>query len=398
MATKQSAPPMTQAQFRKLFPQVGNEPLTGAVATGLNFLKQPLDQYALDNRVPLVGGMTAADLTGITGTQGLVQDFSQGKNIQGDMRMFDALGLVPAIAPAMKLSGKATKALGKEALRQIDAGRGIGRYIPDMNQYVLPPEKYRGETLKGMPTNIDMGGGRIEQFGTDQRILDAANQYMADRGLLYVPQPEYATVDPVRAKKIANAFDRMKDQPNNKKVKKAYDALIEETFGQYEAARKAGAKFEFMPEGQDLYGNPRNAINDIVTNQHMYVFPTESGFGSVTEALAANPLLQKTGEKWNGKDVTANDLFRAVHDYFGHAKHGVGFRATGEENAWQSHARMYSPEARPAATSETRGQNSFVNFGRYGKQNQSANPLNTIYADQKTGLMPDWTMIEGFLK
>jgi len=389
---------MTQAQFRKLFPQVGNEPLTGAVATGLNFLKQPLDQYALDNRVPLVGGMTAADLTGITGTQGLVQDFSQGKNIQGDMRMFDALGLVPAIAPAMKLSGKATKALGKEALRQIDAGRGIGRYIPDMNQYVLPPEKYRGETLKGMPTNIDMGGGRIEQFGTDQRILDAANQYMADRGLLYVPQPEYATVDPVRAKKIANAFDRMKDQPNNKKVKKAYDALIEETFGQYEAARKAGAKFEFMPEGQDLYGNPRNAINDIVTNQHMYVFPTESGFGSVTEALAANPLLQKTGEKWNGKDVTANDLFRAVHDYFGHAKHGVGFRATGEENAWQSHARMYSPEARPAATSETRGQNSFVNFGRYGKQNQSANPLNTIYADQKTGLMPDWTMIEGFLK
>lgn len=273
---------------------------------------------------------------------------------------------------------------------------GLLPFVPALGG-VLAPSKYVGKTLKGMPTNIDMGGGRIEQFGTDQRIVDTANQYMADKGLLYVPQTQYAAVDPVRAKKIAEAFDKMKDQPNNPKVKKAYDALIEETLGQYEAARKAGAKFEFMPEGQDLYGNPRNAINDIVTNQHMYVFPTESGFGSLTKSQQANPLLQKTGEKWNGKDVTANDIFRAVHDYFGHAKRGVGFRATGEENAWQSHAKMYSPEARPAATSETRGQNSWVNFGKYGKQNQLASPSNTIYADQKTGLMPDWTMIEGLL-
>lgn len=263
---------------------------------------------------------------------------------------------------------------------------------------VLAPAKFVGKTLKGMPTNIDMGGGRIEQFGTDQRIVDAANQYMADRGLLYNPQTTYTQVDVNRAKKIANAYEKMKDNPSDPKVKKAYDALINETMGQYEAARKAGVKFEFMPEGQDVYGNPRNAINDIVTNQHMFVFPTESGFGSLTEAQAANPLLQKTGEKWNGKDVTANDLFRAVHDYFGHAKHGVGFRATGEENAFQSHAKMFSPEALKALTSETRGQNSWVNYGKYGKENQLANPANTIYANQKTGILPEWTWMEGLLK
>ena len=389
---------LTQAQFKKLFPQIGNEPVTGSLANVLNVIKQPLDKYALDQRIPVVGGMSTSDALGLTGTQGLVKDFSRGKDITGDMRMFDAMGMLPMAAPALNISTKAAKALGKEAARQIGAGTGIGKYVPDPNMYVLPPEKYRGAPLKGMPTNIDMGGGRIEQFGTDQRIVDTANKYMADRGLLYVPQSEYATVDPVRGKRIADAFEEMKDQPNNKKVKQAYDALIEETIAQYEAARKAGAKFEFMPAGQDLYGNPRNAINDIVTNQHMYVFPTESGFGSLTEAQAANPLLQKTGEKWNGMDVTANDIFRAVHDYYGHAKHGVGFRAGGEENAWQSHARMYSPEARPAATSETRGQNSWVNFGKYGKQNQLASPLDTIYADQKTGLMPDWTMIEGFIR
>ena len=49
------------------------------------------------------------------------------------------------------------------------------------------------------------------------------------------------------------------------------------------------------------------------------------------------------------------DKFRAVHDYFGHIKDGNGFRAGGEENAWRSHAAMYSPLARRAMTTETRG-------------------------------------------
>lgn len=263
---------------------------------------------------------------------------------------------------------------------------------------VLAPVKYQGGFLKGMPRLVDVGGGKLEPFGTDRRIVDVANQYMADRGMPYTPQTEYANVDVNLAKRLANAYDKMKDNPASPEVKKSYDALVNETMAQYEAARKAGVKFEFMPEGQDIYGNPRNAINDIVTNQHMYVFPTESGFGSLTEAQAANPLLQKTGEKWNGKDVTANDLFRAVHDYFGHAKHGVGFRATGEENAYQSHAKMFSPEALKALTSETRGQNSWLNYGPYGEQNRLADTANTIFADQKSGILPEWAWTERMLK
>jgi hypothetical protein len=34
-----------------------------------------------------------------------------------------------------------------------------------------------------------------------------------------------------------------------------------------------------MPKSGDPYGNPRNAINDLVQNKHLYVLPTESGFG-----------------------------------------------------------------------------------------------------------------------
>jgi hypothetical protein len=262
---------------------------------------------------------------------------------------------------------------------------------------MLPPAKFVGKPLEGLLSKVDVGG-RIEEFGTDQRLVDIAKDITEKKGLVYSPQLKYAEVDPDRAKRLADAYDKMENNPSDKAVKKAYDAMIEETMEQYETLRKKGYTFSFMPESGDIYGNPRNAINDIVQNQRLSVFPTEQGFGTLSEASQANPLLMRIGEKWDGKEVTANDVFRAVHDVFGHGKHGVGFRAGGEENAFQAHARMYSPEALPAVTSETRGQNSWVNYGPFGEFNRKASPLETIYADQKTGIMPNWTYIEGLLK
>jgi len=52
-----------------------------------------------------------------------------------------------------------------------------------------------------------------------------------------------------------------------------------------------------------------------------------------------------------------NNMFRAVHDMFGHAATGRGVDRHGEEAAYQSHAAMYSPLARRALATETRGQN-----------------------------------------
>lgn len=366
--------------------------------TGRPFDPSIPTKMALDANNRVVPFNTGKNITDVLG------DLWDASKLAGLTPEFAPIGGAPNIPVATKIAkqaaSKGSKAAAREIAKQIETGTGVfGKITPDMKAYVLPPEKYRGQTLKGMPTNIDMGGGRIEQFGTDQRIVDAAKQYMADNGLLYVPQPEYATVDINRAKRIAAEYEKMKNNPSAKDVKKSYDALVEETMKQAEAARKAGIKFEFYPDPKsDPYGNPRNAINDIVTNQHLYVYPTDAGFGSINEALAANPLLQKTGDKWNGKDVLVNDYFRGIHDVFGHAKHGVGFRAGGEENAWQSHARMFSPEAVPAATSETRGQNSWLNFGEYGDKNRIADTANTTFADQKTGILPDWTWLEGLLK
>jgi len=138
-------------------------------------------------------------------------------------------------------------------------------------------------------------------------------------------------------------------------------------------------------------------------NNHLWVFPTDLGFGEkggagIAAAQAAardNPLLRESDVVLDNRRLLNNDLFRIVHDYFGHFKEGHGFRAAGEENAWRSHAAMYSNEARPAMTSETRGQNSWVNYGPHGAANRKASAADTVFSEQKMGLLPDWAINEG---
>lgn len=113
-----------------------------------------------------------------------------------------------------------------------------------------------------------------------------------------------------------------------------------------------------------------------------------------------NPMMADTGLRWKDRrgeerPVVANDLFRAVHDAFGHGLEGAGFRADGEENAWQAHVRLFTGPAVGALTTETRGQNSWLNFGPYSERNRTAKVEDTIFAEQKTGLMPEWTWTEG---
>jgi len=340
---------------------------------------------------------TYAAVSGLLGTAPDQMGFSvlnpQYESIMQTARPAFYTGTALGVAPVVGLAGKVgAKVLGPTAARMTEGYLQRQGLMPG----VLPPKRFQGPRLEGMPEAVDVGG-RMEQFGTDQRIVDIAKQYMADRGITYSPQKPYAEVDVKRAEKIAKEYAAMKHDPNDPKTKKAYKALAKETQDQYEQLLKAGYKFDFI-RGADPYGNPRNAINDLVMNKRMSVFPTELGFGSSAADISGNPLLARSDLRIaNDPNTTYNDLFRAVHDVFGHAKYGVGFRARGEENAFQSHARMYSPEALPAAASETRGQNSWVNYGPFGERNRIASPADTIYADQKTGLMPAYTYQEGLL-
>jgi hypothetical protein len=240
--------------------------------------------------------------------------------------------------------------------------------------------------------------------GPDPEIVSVAEGYARKLGIPYSRQRSYVEVDPDRAKRIADAYEAMAHAPQDPAVKQAYDDLIRQTRDQYDALTDAGYSFTFFDSNTDPYqGNPWNAMRDLRANKRMAVYGTYDGFGTegITDAAVEdNPLLRDTGLRWpdqNGvlRPVTANDLFRAVHDAFGHGLEGAGFRARGEENAWQAHAQLFTGPALGALTSETRGQNSWLNYGPYGEKNRTANVLDTVFAEQKSGLMPSWTWQEG---
>ena len=292
------------------------------------------------------------------------------------------------VALADYVNKQITKTKDNEQVQSKRPGDGRGR-----------TDSRKTTPLKGAPTVRGING-------PDPQLVAVAEQYAAANGIDLKRQSEYVEVDEERAKRIADAYEQMPNDPKNPKVKEAYKELIKQTTAQYKALVDAGYKFWFMnlniPSNVEYASSPYNALRDMRENKEMGVFPSTDGFGTSDLNVNDNPLLEDTGFKWpvggldgEMKSVLANDLFRAVHDAFGHGLEGAGFRARGEENAWQAHVRLFTGSAIPALTSETRGQNSYVNFGPNGIVNQKASVDDTVFADQKVGLMPEFTWTEG---
>lgn len=265
----------------------------------------------------------------------------------------------------------------------IDLAAGMvgGAMMPSA---AIETEQMAAKAMRGLPKSSP---------GPNAQIQKLANEYTQESGLPLRRAAEYVKADPARGARIAQAYEQMPHNPSDPAVKKSYDALIDETLGQYQKVKQLGLNVEPIQAGMaNPYPKGSAQVAEDIKKGHLWYYPTEQGFGS--GEIADHPLLQMTDETINGKPMPANDVFRIVHDVFGHAKEGTGFGPHGEENAWQAHFRMYSPEAQKAMTTETRGQNSWVNFGPKGAANQ-ANPGQTQYAEQKAGILPDWAHSEG---
>jgi hypothetical protein len=227
----------------------------------------------------------------------------------------------------------------------------------------------------------------------NNKIRSIADSYAQKKGLALNHEVSAHKIIPEHSAKIAQAYHEMKHDPNHPDVKAAYDALISEVKDQYNhIIEHGGLKISRIRPGQENpYKDGSKALHhDLHNNNHMWYYPTEQGFGSGDQAQD-HPMLRPTGIKHGDQDLLANDLFRIVHDYFGHGKESTSFGPSGEDNAWKHHMQMFSPLAQKALTTETRGQNSWVNFGPHGQHNRNF-PANTIFAEQKAGILPDWVM------
>lgn len=153
--------------------------LLGGVADALSPVSEFADQYKISDRIPFLGGMSAADLTGLKGAQSLVNDMSYGKSpISGaslqttkvDPRVLDLAGVSGAMMPAAKSLGKAAL---REGARQIETGTGIGRAALDPRMGIVPEGKGMGGRVVQTPKEISAekrfksGGKSGEYRGTE---------------------------------------------------------------------------------------------------------------------------------------------------------------------------------------------------------------------------------------
>lgn len=132
-----------------------------------------------------------------------------------------------------------------------------------------------------------------------------------------------------------------------------YDQLTEAAYRQL--ADETRAQFETLPVqtsysyGAGAYATPSDMLRDVLGEGNLNVFKG----GEPHEFL---------NEVDPDTSLTANEMFRAAHDFYGHGTQGATFRPGGEEIAYASHSQMMSPLAQMALLSETRGQNSLVNY------------------------------------
>lgn len=257
----------------------------------------------------------------------------------------------------------------------------------------LVPFSMKPDPVNTRPFNAAELGGPIKEVSEkapqrNPNIEKAAQEYVKAQGLPelkfaagYHKQPEKVLAD------IADTYAAAVHDPDDPAVLKSYQDFSVENAAQWKfATEQMGISFEpWAGEGQP-YNNSAEMIGDVVKNKHMFFFT--GGDLPANHPLAgpsgvgnpANPLQQ----------LTHNDVFRAVHDLFGHAKAGFQFGPRGEYNAFLSHYQMYGPVARSIAlVNETLAQNAWVNYGQHIRESAQPVPVaDRPFAEQKAARLP----------
>jgi hypothetical protein len=161
---------------------------------------------------------------------------------------------------------------------------------------------------------------------------------------------------------IADAYEAAPAVSDDPAVPRLYRRLKAESLEQFDAVRSAGIRvLPWRGEGQP-YQTSRHLIEGVTRTGTLHVFLTSAGHGPAG-APAGHPMAEPSGIVSDGVPLAHNDVFRAVHDVFGHVLPGAGFGPRGEFRATWSHLQMYSPSTHPVLLAEQIGQICWFFFG-----------------------------------
>lgn len=262
------------------------------------------------------------------------------------------------------------RAAAATAMEQLIKERGYEGYMSGnvAALYNKTPAQYQGESFMPPAPNAKA----------------LAEDYVKESGIGRIVPSSKATVDVDRARKIAEDFIKLPKVDKSEATRQSYQAFAKEVEAQYDHAVNSGIKFEFT--NKDPYASSAEMVQDVANNNRLKVYTGGED----------HPYIGSSAKDSGG--LTVNEKFRAVHDLYGHASEGNQFGPIGEERAWMKHSAMFSDEARPAMTAETRGQNSFVNYGPHmfdenGYKGDKTHPnyispRDRPFAEQKAALLP----------
>jgi len=191
-----------------------------------------------------------------------------------------------------------------------------------------------------------------------------------------------ATDSPAYKKVIFDAYKKQHPKIVEKSGANNYDELRDAAYKQLE--KETVAQFRHLPvnlsyhkAGEGNYLSSNEMLKDVYGNKHLYVYQG----GDKHDYL--HNIDPHTG-------LNSNEMFRAIHDFYGHATHGNQFGPKGEEIAYAAHSSMFSPLAKFAMAAETRGQNSFVNYSPINAELKSAlSKVEEALYDAKKRNLPD---------
>jgi hypothetical protein len=213
----------------------------------------------------------------------------------------------------------------------------------------------------------------------NHKVLQVAVDYMRTIGRSHKRQDTSEIVAKREwGKAIADQYQYYMNHPElwySLQTMTDYYAFCQELAWQYDAVVRFGQLTvePWLDDGQP-YDTSDELREDVWGNNHMYFFLTDAGFGE-GDQHKDHPLLRPTGVMVSGKSFCYNDLFRVVHDYFGHCLQDNTFSASGETRAWLEHLNMFVSEgARKVLSTEAQGQTCWFNFGPHLRREDNSLP------------------------
>lgn len=211
----------------------------------------------------------------------------------------------------------------------------------------LPIDPQRLAAAIRMATSFDdpRGWSYHKSFDPFQGAIQGAQAYNRQAGLAdpFSGATDYLNAMrlPDETRSVAQAYDALPTYDPS--ATKHFDAMRSDVNKQFDfATNRMGIRPQFVDH--DPYPDTESMLQDIRNNNQLQVLRTST--------TGSHPYF--TDDE--------NDRFRFVHDLFGHAGTGRSFDRHGEQAAYLAHAQMFSPEALPALSTETRGQNSSLIF------------------------------------